>query len=702
MVLFSARQVKLLPVLLFLFASAVRGQEAPDACVMCHGNQNLGASRPSGSLFVDKTKLQTSAHGALSCASCHKDFDSIPHKGKAQPVRCESCHKIEGFGKSVHARGKTAVSCKSCHGTHDVLPVKNPRSQVGRAVVSETCGKCHAKEQEQYKTSEHAIALDRRTPLSPTCASCHGSHEIMPAADEKSPLNRRNEPRFCMSCHLKDPVILKQVGFSELFMSGYESSIHGLALASGNPESATCGDCHGVHDARNVRRSSSKISKWNIADTCGQCHREESLIYKDSAHGKAVARGSAESPTCTSCHGDHHIYATQDARSAVSRANISEEACANCHNSVRLSQKYGIASDRFASFADSFHGLASKGGSLEVANCASCHGTHDIKPSSDPDSTINLNHLTTTCGNCHPGANENFARGKVHVLEVDETRSGVIYWIRKVYLIFIAVVVGIMFLHNLLDFIKRTKRRFAVRWGRTPLSRYGPQQFMRMTLLDRFQHAGVLVSFLLLAVTGFMLRFPDAWWVSAIRSHWTQFFELRGIVHRVAAVAIMSFSFLHLIILAFTRHGKNFIKDVFPRWRDVRDVVINVRHLTGLSSEKPRFDRFGYVEKMEYWALVWGLAIMFVTGVSLWFNNFFISRFTKLAWDISRTIHFYEALLATLAIVVWHFYFVIFNPSIYPMNTAWITGKISEKEMTEEHPLELERLRQQEEPPHGG
>jgi cytochrome b subunit of formate dehydrogenase len=92
---------------------------------------------------------------------------------------------------------------------------------------------------------------------------------------------------------------------------------------------------------------------------------------------------------------------------------------------------------------------------------------------------------------------------------------------------------------------------------------------------------------------------------------------------------------------------------------------------------------------------VWGVIIMGATGVVMWFDNYFMSLFTKLGWDISRTIHFYEACLATLAIVVWHFYFVILNPNVYPMSTTWFTGKISEQEMAEEHPLELERIQKE-------
>jgi hypothetical protein len=86
---------------------------------------------------------------------------------------------------------------------------------------------------------------------------------------------------------------------------------------------------------------------------------------------------------------------------------------------------------------------------------------------------------------------------------------------------------------------------------------------------------------------------------------------------------------------------------------------------------------------------------MGVIGVILWFENTSMGLLTKLGFDISRTVHLYEAILATLAIIVWHFYFVIFNPDVYPMNLAWLTGRVSEREMQEDHPLELERLKKE-------
>ncbi len=133
--------------------------------------------------------------------------------------------------------------------------------------------------------------------------------------------------------------------------------------------------------------------------------------------------------------------------------------------------------------------------------------------------------------------------------------------------------------------------------------------------------------------------------------------------------------------------------DLLPRWKDMTDMKGVLRYTLGLQSMKPRFGRFSYMEKMEYWALIWGSMLMTVTGVLLWVENVTIGLFTKLGFDISRTVHFYEAILATLAIVVWHFYFVIFNPDVYPMNLSWLAGRMSEEEMESEHPLELERIK---------
>ncbi len=134
---------------------------------------------------------------------------------------------------------------------------------------------------------------------------------------------------------------------------------------------------------------------------------------------------------------------------------------------------------------------------------------------------------------------------------------------------------------------------------------------------------------------------------------------------------------------------------MLPRLSDVKEVLHNIRYLVGLRSEPPRFDRFSYIEKAEYWAVVWGSVVMVVTGFALWFETATLRLLPLWAVDLATLVHYYEAWLASLAILVWHFYFVIFNPDVYPMNWTWLTGKISEGMLRHEHPREYERLREQ-------
>jgi cytochrome b subunit of formate dehydrogenase len=680
--------------------------QAKDTCMMCHKNASLSMTKQGRkvSLFVDAAQIKASAHGNVPCAGCHPGFNPMkrPHAEVIKPVKCQTCHAVKGYAQSVHGKpldqtGRNSApvaSCKRCHGTHGTRSLKGAKGTGNGLNVADFCGQCHKEVAQKFQMSAHGMAYGKAGSKTPGCLECHGSsHTIGSTKSKESPLYKTNEPKFCLKCHLDDPEVQKKVGFAIPFMAGYNQSVHGIALASGNMKAAACSDCHGAHEMKLATDPSSRVSKWNVADTCARCHAKIAETYNASIHGIAVRKGISDSPTCTDCHGQHHIFSIKDSRSPVAQRNLSEQICATCHNSVQLNQKYGIAPGRFASFADSYHGLASRAGSVEVANCASCHGVHNIKPSSDPTSTVNPANLAVTCGNCHPGANANFAKGAVHVLDLRDSRSGILYWIRTIYIFLIIIVVGGMVLHNLLDFIKKTRHRLAIRQGKINAAHHSSAQYVRMTLNERIQHAMMFSSFIVLAITGFMLRYPDSWWVLPLRQLSTGFFEMRSALHRIAAVVMVAISIYHIFYMLFTKRGRRFTMDMLPRFKDIGDVFTNVLYLTGLSKKKPLFERFGYIEKAEYWALVWGVIVMAVTGFIMWFDNYFMGQLTKLGWDISRTIHFYEACLATLAILAWHFYFVLFNPDIYPMSSAWLTGKISEEEMADEHPLELEKLK---------
>jgi formate dehydrogenase gamma subunit len=485
------------------------------------------------------------------------------------------------------------------------------------------------------------------------------------------------------------------MGPSAGFVASYEASVHGQAVKAGNSAAAACTDCHGSHDMKKGSNPTSTVAKANIAVTCGRCHPAIRDQYDYSIHGIALKRGVNASPTCTDCHGEHNILSPKDARSPVAALNVSAQVCTPCHGSVKLTQKFGLTSDRFKSFQDSYHGLAQQSGAAEVANCASCHGVHDIKPSTDPSSRINPANLTNTCGTCHPGANQNFTRGKVHVIAATGSDE-ILYFVSNGYIVLIIVLIGGMLVHNILDFIKKSRRQLAYRRGEIVRPHTPHRLHIRMTVSERIQHGTLLVSFFTLVFTGFALRYPDAWWVSPLLNASPLIFSLRGILHRLAGVVMVSAGLYHIYYVMFVPRGKELIRDLLPRRQDIFDALAVLKYNLGISPLKPRFGRFSYIEKSEYWALVWGTIVMALTGLIMWFDNITLGILTKHWWDVARTVHFYEAWLASLAILVWHFYFVIFNPDTYPINLAFWKGTLTEEEMEEEHPLELEarRLRQ--------
>jgi cytochrome b subunit of formate dehydrogenase len=475
--------------------------------------------------------------------------------------------------------------------------------------------------------------------------------------------------------------------------------VHGKALLSGNGKAATCIDCHTEHQIKSGSDPTSTVNRFNIPNTCSKCHTQIANDYKQSVHGvEALQKKNQDAPVCTNCHGEHNILNINNPQSPTSFANVSTQVCSPCHSSVKLSEKYGLNPNRLSTFENSYHGLALAGGATTVANCASCHTPHNILPSNDPRSSVYKDNLAKTCGKCHPGANEKFAFGEIHVTTTDKKNSPILYWIASIYIAMIFSIIGGMIVHNIFDFIKKARRKKLKQMGM--LKEYEHHSFtlyLRMNVDERIQHILLTISFFTLVVTGFMLHFPDSWWVSHIKDLSKNAFEYRSILHRIAAVVLIATGLYHIYYVAFTVRGKKLIKDLFPKRRDIYDALGVAKFNLGLSKVKPQLDRFSYVEKAEYWALVWGTIIMSATGIIMWFDNTFIGIFTKLGWDIARTIHYYEAWLAFSAIIVWHLYFVIFNPEIYPMNTSWITGSITEEEMFEEHPLELDRIKEENE-----
>jgi len=223
------------------------------------------------------------------------------------------------------------------------------------------------------------------------------------------------------------------------------------------------------------------------------------------------------------------------------------------------------------------------------------------------------------------------------------------------------------------------------------------KKYLRMTLNERAQHLNLAINFTILVITGFALSFPKAFWVSPITDV-PAGMTIRGFLHRLCGVATVFLGGYHILYCVFTKRGRGIIKDMIPGLKDAIDLWETLKNnfFINRPAKTLKMPRFNFREKLEYLGLLWGTLVMTVTGFVLWFEVEWLKYFPKWTYDVARTIHFYEAILATLTIIVWHFYSVIFNPDIYPMSWAWITGDLTEHEMEEEHGLELERIKAEE------
>lgn len=634
-----------------------------ESCLACHGQAGM-TSATGKSISIDPARHAASVHGTLGCTDCHTTIKDFPHPDKVIQVQCSTCHTEEASHVAGSIHGTLgAEACQSCHG--------NPHEVAAAAQTAPTkCAQCHADEVKEFRTSIHGQAAAAGDPDAPNCASCHGSvHQIQVLSDAASPVAKKNLPDTCASCHSNQQFLSRhKIPFAHP-VELYRQSVHGRAVADADGAAATCSDCHGSHGILPPQDARSKINHWNIAATCGQCHAEIAKTYLASVHGQAMKAGVAAAPVCSDCHGEHLILAPKEAGSLVNAGRVSMVTCGRCHSDERLALRYNLPADRVPSYADSYHGLAQRGGSQSVANCASCHGVHNIFPSSDPRSTVNAANLPTTCGNCHAGAGDHFVIGPVHVRTGVGPAHPVVKWIRWTYWLLIPMTLGFMVAHNLLDFLSKLVRR-------QPRHETGAQ-VTRMNRNFRIAHWGVILSFPTLVFTGFALKYPEAWWARPLLL-WEGHLAFRGLVHRCAAIVLLASTIYHVIHLSFVnrRDGALFLKAMFPDVRDVTDLLKVFSYNLGLTKVEPKFAKFNYAEKMEYWAFMWGTVVMTVSGFLLWFNNFTLRYFPKWVSDAATAIHYYEALLATFSILLWHFYMVIFDPLVYPMDTAWLNGKV--------------------------
>ncbi len=321
--------------------------------------------------------------------------------------------------------------CLICHGKTD-FSVKRDNGTTKSLFVDEN----------QLKSSPHANI---------TCYDCHNDIVEISAIGHKKDVKTVQ----CTRCHFEN----NPVGAPETEKyREFQESVHQQEHLKGNPKAPICQTCHGTHDVKKRASLSSLELKKKISQTCGQCHLDIYAEYSKSIHGAALfEKNSTDVPACTDCHGEHKIRRIDDPSSTVYKTAI-YSTCGNCHASAKIVEKYGIKADKFQTYESSYHGIATQFGEKTVANCASCHGVHNIRPQSDPSSLINPNNIVKTCGKCHPDANVNYTKGRIH-LNPHSKDAGSIFYISNIFKWLTIITLTLLSIHVILDLIRKIKHK---------------------------------------------------------------------------------------------------------------------------------------------------------------------------------------------------------------------------------------------------
>lgn len=602
-------------------------------CLMCHSKKDIVSSKDQHSLFVDYDQAQKSIHAKVSCAQCHS---------------------------------QVAVS--------KVRPCETIQKKVD-------CAVCHTDQVQQYQQSTHGKLLAQENVNAPSCIECHGIHEILSKKNTASPTYPLNVPALCARCHWDNQKAgLNYQGNQHEIMDHYIESIHGRGLLkSGLVVTATCTDCHTAHRELPSSDPDSSVNRNQIAQTCAKCHNGVFEKFKKSIHSPGPNRDSAKLPVCSDCHTAHTIKRTDMNSFNFEIMNV----CGKCHEEIAKT------------YFQTFHGKVTKLGYTKTAKCQDCHGSHEILPVTDPQSKLSRQNIVQTCQQCHPGVNKRFAGYLTHSTHHDPKKYPWIFW---TFWSMTALLVGTFLasgLHTLLWLPKSLQMRRA----HPPVEHdVGQKQYVRFPLPYRLMHAVMIVSFLTLATTGMVLKFSYTGWAMTI-SRLLGGVAISGFIHRCAAILMFGLFVVHIgyILRRKKTEGQSW-KDLLLgagtmmfTLRDIREFKETIKWYLG-KGPRPNYGRWTYWEKFDYFAVFWGIMVIGLSGLMLWFPGFFTLFLPGWVINVATIIHSDEALLATGFIFTIHFFNTHFRPEKFPMDKVIFTGRMSVEELKTERPAEYEAL----------
>lgn len=522
--------------------------------------------------------------------------------------------------------------------------------------------------------------------------SVHGNNSCVSCHRDIKDLKRhmrgdiKPSPVACASCH-------QEIG--RLFSKNF----HYLR------QDFRCTDCHeGIHA---LRKKEGNI-KEAIIRQCTSCHTNDD--YVASGHSEAALRGNQDAAVCSDCHGLHdtRVYHTSFESYPKEARQFYTEKCKRCHGDRALARRNNLTPDIVGRYEETYHGKAQDVGyPTQVAGCADCHTTHNILPKTDPESSIHPSRLVENCGRCHTGFHKRFVDYKAHPDYRDRKNYPSLYWTFVFMSALLAGTFLFFWIHTFLWWRKTYWEKHRLeKEGRLPshLSQLseGFVQIQRFSGKERILHVILIISFFTLVITGFPIKYSEMAWSKFIMGLLGGA-DIAGLFHRIAAfalIAIVSYvaflSFKYLFPKGTGTEG--WLKRLFgpdslvPNRKDWEDMKGMFRWFFDCGP-MPKFERWTYWEKFDFWAVFWGMFAIGGSGLLLWKPEW--SSWIVPGWvlNVATLVHSEEALLAALFIFTVHFFNTHFIPTKFPMDTLIFTGRYSLDELAEQRPLEYERLK---------
>ncbi len=617
----------------------------------------------------------------------------VPESGEVSESGEDSAGEEEG-ADVAQSNAIDLASCIACHLPHQMRPVSDPLSAIHPGNLAVTCGACHRNELVGLRMSVHAKAGEKDSQgagMLMDCGKCHGLdvHGMLPVSDPASPVRLEQQVQHCGDCH-------------ESYRATYMASVHGQGLTrSGLVWSAVCADCHGAHAIFYAADRRSTLHTTKVGATCGKCHHFLLERLAASVHGSGDDAGSASGlggasehaapggtikrrPTCTDCHQGHDALVphTEGFRRAL------PNRCGNCH--ADLADRYRL----------SLHGELTEFGYEPAAECADCHGAHDIMPLSNPASRLGLTNRVATCQRCHPNANVNFAKFDPHASYKDATSypllHGLVSWLETI----IYVLVGLFVLHMLFWFTRSYLH--ARRFGRDRTCVAGRPAIRAFVDVNRVIYKLLMVAFVGLVLTGLPLKYGAYPWAKRV-AEMIGGFPTTSVWHHAFATLLLVSALVHLrwaVGWVWRRRrsglgwGAVFLgpDSAVPNRRDLHDLLGMFKWFIGLGN-KPRFERWAYWEKFDYWGVYAAAGLIGLSGLMLWFPHIFCLFLPGTVLNIAKVVHGEIALAAAGFVFMIHVFNTHLRPEKFPLDASWFTGVVSEEHLGRSRPDFLRRMR---------